>query len=157
MRTPHPIATSPQPEDLMPKPPVAPLPPPRVLTQPMAMELLTPDAVVPIETTVTYTSRDPHALSIVFHLLDDAPVVWRVDREMVLTGSLTATGAGEVHLRPAPDGRLLLRLGPAGHCAEVRCDQDGLARLVRDTFVLVPQGTEESHIDWQPLLAALRT
>ncbi|MCB8901083.1 MULTISPECIES: SsgA family sporulation/cell division regulator [unclassified Streptomyces] len=140
----------------MPQPPVAPLPAPRVLTQPMAMELLTPDAAVPIETTVGYTSRDPHALSIVFHLLGDDPVVWRVDREMVLTGSLTATGAGEVHLRPAPDGRLLLRLGPAGHCAMVRCDQDRLARLVRDTFVLVAQGTEESHIDWQPLLASLR-
>ncbi|MFE5947136.1 SsgA family sporulation/cell division regulator [Streptomyces sp. NPDC056480] len=141
----------------MPQPPVAPLPSPRVLTRPMAMELLTPDAAVPIETTVGYTSRDPHALSIVFHLLEDDPVVWRVDREMVLTGALTATGAGEVHLRPAPGGRLLLRLGPSGHCATVRCDQDGLARLVRDTLALVPQGTEESHIDWQPLLASLRS
>ncbi|WP_079042141.1 SsgA family sporulation/cell division regulator [Streptomyces aureus] len=140
----------------MPQHPVAPLPAPRVLTQPMAMELLTPDAAVPIETTISYTSRDPHALSIVFHLLGDAPVVWRVDREMVITGSLTPTGAGEVHLRPGPDGGLLLRLGPAGHCAMVRCDQDGLARLVRDTFVLVPQGTEERHIDWQPLLTSLR-
>ncbi|MFB7590209.1 SsgA family sporulation/cell division regulator [Streptomyces sp. NPDC056169] len=140
----------------MPQHPVAPLPSPRVLTQPMAMELLTPDAVVPIATTVSYTSRDPHALSIVFHLLEDDPVLWRVDREMVLSGSLTPTGAGEVHLWPVPDGRLLLRLGPAGHCATVRCDQDGLARLVRDTFTLVPQGTEESHIDWQPLLACLR-
>ncbi|MDX2561956.1 SsgA family sporulation/cell division regulator [Streptomyces sp. TX20-6-3] len=139
----------------MPQPPVAPLPSPRVLTRPMAMELLTPDAAVPIDTTVGYTSRDPHALSIVFHLLGDEPVVWRVDREMVLAGSLTAVGAGEVHLRPAPDGRLLLRLGPAGHCAMVRCDQEGLARLVRDTFALVPQGTEENHIDWQPLLASL--
>ncbi|MFH9725499.1 SsgA family sporulation/cell division regulator [Streptomyces sp. NPDC017254] len=140
----------------MPQPPVAPLPSPRVLTQPMAMELLTPDAVVPIETTVSYTSRDPHALSIVFHLPGDAPVLWRVDREMVLTGSPTASGAGEVRIRPAPDGTLHLRLGPAGHSATVRCDQDRLARLVRDTFALVPQGTEERHIDWQPLLAALK-
>ncbi|WP_329274739.1 SsgA family sporulation/cell division regulator [Streptomyces sp. NBC_00691] len=140
----------------MPQRPVAPLAPPRVLTQPVAMELLTPDASVPIETTVGYTSRDPHALSIVFHLLGEAPVVWRVDREMVLSGSRAPTGAGEVRLRPASDGSLLLRLGPAGHCATVRCDKERLARLVRDTFALVPQGTEERHIDWQPLLASLR-
>ncbi|MEV5974735.1 SsgA family sporulation/cell division regulator [Streptomyces sp. NPDC051921] len=142
----------------MPQPPVAPLPAPRVLTQPLPMELLTPDADAPvrIETTVSYTSRDPHALSIVFHLLGEAPVVWRLDRQMVLTGSRTATGEGEVRLRPAPDGTLLLLLGPAGHCATVRCDPDRLVRLVRDTLVLVPQGTEESHIDWRPLLSSLR-
>ncbi|MFD8642712.1 SsgA family sporulation/cell division regulator [Streptomyces zaomyceticus] len=140
----------------MTQPPVAPLPAPRVLTRPMAMELLTPEATVPIETTVGYNSRDPHALSIDFHLLGDAPVVWRVDREMVLVGSLKATGAGDVRVRPASDGDLLLQLGQAEHRALVRCDQGGLARLVRDTFALVPQGTEESHIDWQPLLASLR-
>lgn len=140
----------------MSQPPVAPLPAPRVLTRPMAMELLTPEATVPIETTVGYNSRDPHALSIDFHLLGDAPVVWRVDREMVLIGSLKATGAGDVRVRPASDGDLLLQLGQAEHRALVRCDQGVLARLVRDTFALVPQGTEESHIDWQPLLASLR-
>ncbi|MEV4940534.1 SsgA family sporulation/cell division regulator [Streptomyces zaomyceticus] len=140
----------------MPQPPVAPLPAPRVLTRPMAMELLTPEAAVPIETTVGYNSRDPHALSIDFHLLGDAPVVWRVDREMVLIGSLKATGAGDVRVRPASDGDLLLQLGQAEHRALVRCDREGLARLVRDTFALVPQGTEENHIDWQPLLASLR-
>ncbi|MFE9045579.1 SsgA family sporulation/cell division regulator [Streptomyces sp. NPDC012421] len=136
--------------------PVAPLPAPRVLTQPMAMELLTADAAVRVDTTVGYDSRDPHALSIAFHLLGEDAVVWRVDREMVLTGSLRPTGDGDVLLRPAPDGALLLSLGPAGGRAVVSCDQEALARLVRETFVLVPQGTEEHHIDWGPLLASLR-
>ncbi|MFC9589347.1 SsgA family sporulation/cell division regulator [Streptomyces sp. NPDC056944] len=140
----------------MPQPPVAPLPSPRVLTRAMPMELLTADLPVRIETTVRYTSRDPHTLSIVFHLPGADPVVWRLDREMVLVGCLTATGEGEVQLGPAPDGKVILRLGPAGHRATVRCEQDALARLVRETFVLVPQGTEEGHIDWQPLLATLR-
>ncbi|MEU2245100.1 hypothetical protein ABZ572_37595 [Streptomyces sp. NPDC018338] len=49
-----------------------------------------------------------------------------------------------------------LRLGSAGQCAVVRCEQETLGRFVRDTFVLVPQGTEERHIDWGPLLASLR-
>ncbi|MFJ7955681.1 SsgA family sporulation/cell division regulator [Streptomyces sp. NPDC096319] len=137
-------------------PPVAPMPAPRVLTRTLSMELLTADVTVSVETTVTYTSRDPHALSVVFHLLGDAPVLWRLDREMILAGSLAATGEGEVHLWPGAHGKLLLRLGPAGHSATVRCDQDALARFVRDTFALVPQGTEERHIDWQPLLASLR-
>ncbi|MFI0988433.1 SsgA family sporulation/cell division regulator [Streptomyces exfoliatus] len=140
----------------MPQHPVAPLPAPRVLTQPITMELLTPDAAAPIDTTVGYDSRDPHALSIAFHLPGEDPVVWRVDREMVLTGSLQPTGDGEIRLRPAPHGGLLLRLGPAGRRAVVRCEQEALVRFVRDTFVLVPQGTEERHIDWGPLLASLR-
>lgn len=139
----------------MPQHPVAPLPAPRVLTQPMAMELLTPDVAVPIDTTVGYDSRDPHALSIAFHLPGEDPVVWCVDREMVLTGSLRPTGDGEVRLGPAPDGGLLLRLGPAGQRAVVRCEQEALGRFVRDTLALVPQGTEERHIDWGPLLASL--
>ncbi|MFD5770290.1 SsgA family sporulation/cell division regulator [Streptomyces sp. NPDC127049] len=135
--------------------PVAPLPAPRVLTQPMAMELLTADMALRIDTTVCYDSRDPHALSIAFHLLGEEPVVWRVDREMVLAGSLRPTGDGEVRVHPGPDGTLLLRLGPAGTRAVVRCEQEALARVVRETFVLVPQGTEERHIDWGPLLASL--
>ncbi|MER5711934.1 SsgA family sporulation/cell division regulator [Streptomyces sp. NPDC042898] len=140
----------------MPQHPVAPLPAPRVLTQPMAMELLTPDVAVRIDTTVGYDSRDPHALSIAFHLLAEDPVVWRVDREMILIGSLQPTGDGAIRLRPAPDGGLLLRLGSAGQRAVVRCEQETLGRFVRDTFALVPQGTEERHIDWGPLLASLR-
>ncbi|MFE7551031.1 SsgA family sporulation/cell division regulator [Streptomyces gardneri] len=140
----------------MPQHPVAPLPAPRVLTRPMAMELLTPDMTVRIDTTVGYDSRAPHALSIAFHLLGADPVVWRVDREMILTGSLRPTGDGEFRLRPGPDGGLLLRLGPTGRRAVVRCEQEALGRFVRDTFVLVPQGTEERHIDWGPLLASLR-
>ncbi|MGW0118582.1 SsgA family sporulation/cell division regulator [Streptomyces sp. NPDC003327] len=140
----------------MPQQPVAPLPAPRALTQPLAMELLAPDVVVPMDTTVGYNSRDPHALSFAFHLPGDEPVVWRVDREMVITGSLHPTGDGDVQVRPAPGGKLLLRLGLTGNCATIRCEQEALTRFVRDTFVLVPQGTEERHIDWRPLLASLR-
>ncbi|MFE5794293.1 SsgA family sporulation/cell division regulator [Streptomyces sp. NPDC056503] len=139
----------------MPQHRVAPLPAPRVLAQPVSMELLGPDVAVRIDTTVSYTSRDPHALSIAFHLPGEDSVVWRLDRAMVLTGALESVGEGEVHLRPALDGRLLLRLGDVTHRVTVRCDQEVLARLVRDTFVLVPQGTEERHIDWGPLLASL--
>ncbi|MEU5217047.1 SsgA family sporulation/cell division regulator [Streptomyces sp. NPDC020807] len=139
----------------MPQRPVAPLPAPRVLVRPMAMDLFTPDVAVRIDTTVGYDSRDPHALSIAFHLLGEDPVVWRVDREMVLAGSLGATGDGEVRIRPTPDGGLLLRLGPAGRCAVVSCEQEAIGRFVRDTFALVPRGTEERHIDWGPLFAAL--
>ncbi|WP_052499430.1 SsgA family sporulation/cell division regulator [Streptomyces vietnamensis] len=138
----------------MPQPPVAPLPAPRGLIQPMAMDLFTADAAVRIDTTVGYDSRDPHALSIAFHLLGEDPVVWRVDREMILAGSLGPTGDGEVRIRPTPDGGLLLRLGPAAECAVVRCEQEAIGRFVRETFVLVPQGTEERHIDWGPLLAS---
>ncbi|WP_395366573.1 SsgA family sporulation/cell division regulator [Streptomyces sp. YH02] len=139
----------------MTQPPVTPLPSPRVVTQSMVMELLAPDVVARVDTAVSYNSRDPHALSIAFHVMGEDPVVWRLDREMVLTGSLNPTGEADVHLRPAPDGTLLLRLGPAGHCATIRCDQEALARFVRDTFALVPQGTEERHYDWRPLLTLL--
>ncbi|WP_051845180.1 SsgA family sporulation/cell division regulator [Streptomyces globisporus] len=131
------------------------LPAVKTLTRSMPMELLTPDTTVRIDTTLGYTSRNPHALSITFHLLDPDPVVWHLDREMVVIGSLAPTGDGEVHLRPAADGTLLLRLGPAGHRAEVLVDANGLTAVVRETFALVPQGTEEHHIDWRPLLAAL--
>ncbi|MFD5327295.1 SsgA family sporulation/cell division regulator [Streptomyces sp. NPDC127092] len=140
----------------MPQHPDAPLPAPRVLTRPMAMALLAPDTTIRIDAVVGYDSRDPHALTIAFHLLGEDPVVWRVDREMILTGSLRPTGDGDIRLRPDPDGGLLLRLGPTGQRAVVRCEQEALGRFVRDTFVLVPQGTEEHHIDWEPLLASLR-
>ncbi|MFC8511197.1 SsgA family sporulation/cell division regulator [Streptomyces sp. NPDC057411] len=139
----------------MPQPPVAPLPAPRALVQPMAMDLFTSDVAIRIDTTVGYESRDPYALSIAFHLLGEEPVVWRVDRGMILAGALGPTGDGEVRIRPTPDGGLLLQLGPVGQCAVVRCEQEALGRFVRDTFVLVPQGTEERHIDWAPLLASL--
>ncbi|MFE7515998.1 SsgA family sporulation/cell division regulator [Streptomyces sp. NPDC057540] len=140
----------------MPKLPAVQLPSPRVLSRSIAVELLTEDVTVGVETTVSYTSRDPYALSILFHLPGDVPVLWRIDREMVLAGSLAPTGEGEVRVLPAPEGKVFLRLGPAGHCAMVRCVREELARLVHDTLALVPQGTEERHIDWQPLLDFLR-
>ncbi|MFI1712507.1 SsgA family sporulation/cell division regulator [Streptomyces sp. NPDC053513] len=131
------------------------LPAVKTLTRSMPMELLTPDTTVRIDTTLGYTSRNPHALSITFHLLEPDPVVWHLDREMVAIGSLAPTGDGEVHLRPAADGMLLIRLGPAGHRAQVLVDAERLTAVVRETFALVPQGTEERHIDWRPLLASL--
>ncbi|GGU81231.1 hypothetical protein GCM10010275_15110 [Streptomyces litmocidini] len=131
------------------------LPAVKTLTRSMPMELLTSDTEVRVDTTLHYTSRNPHALSITFHLLDPDPVVWHLDREMVVIGSLSPTGDGEVHLRPADEGRLLIRLGPPGHRAHVLVEADRLAAVVRETFALVPQGTEERHIDWRPLLASL--
>ncbi|MFF9851414.1 SsgA family sporulation/cell division regulator [Streptomyces litmocidini] len=131
------------------------LPAVQTLTRSMPMDLLTPDTTVRIDTTLQYTSRNPHALSITFHLLDPDPIVWHLDREMVVIGSLAPTGDGEVHLRPADDGRLLIRLGPPGQRAHVLVEADRLTAVVRETFALVPQGTEERHIDWRPLLASL--
>jgi len=132
-----------------------PLPAPRKLTWDLTVELLTADTRVEVPTTVSYTSRDPYALSLAFHLMEPRPVVWRLDRETVLTGSHTPAGSGDVRVEPAEDGKVLLRLGPAGHCASVLCDRDRLTGLVHDSYVLVPPGTEERHIDWRPLLACL--
>ncbi|MGW1014470.1 SsgA family sporulation/cell division regulator [Streptomyces termitum] len=132
------------------------LPAPRTLTRHLPMELLAPDAAVPIDTTVDYTSRDPHALSVAFHLGDGDPVVWRLDREMVLAGACAPTGLGDVHVLPVDGGRVLLRLGPVGLHAAVLCASDPLTDLAHETYALVPRGEEERHIDWRPLLAALR-
>lgn len=139
----------------MPQPRSAPLPPAQTLSHSMTMELLTADLPVEIDATLTYTSRAPYTLCLALQLLEADPVVWHLDREMVLTGSYAPTGAGELHLWPAVGDGLLLRLGVPGRCATLRGDRDQLTGFVRRSFLVVPPGTESRHIDWQPLLDTL--
>ncbi|MEU2117389.1 SsgA family sporulation/cell division regulator [Streptomyces sp. NPDC016459] len=121
----------------------------------MTMELLTADRPVEIEATLTYTSRAPHTMCLALHLLEAEPVIWHLDREMVLAGSYAPVGVGELHLWPAVGDGLLIRLGSPGQCATLRGDRDQLAAFVRRTFLVVPPGTEARHIDWQPLFDTL--
>src|SRR5689334_4499721 len=60
---------------------------------------------VGFDTTFRFDPNDPCALTIVFHT-ENAPVVWTFGRDLLIEGTLTPTGEGDVHVFPClgPDG-----------------------------------------------------
>ena len=141
-----------KPENTVPQSASAGLPPAQTLTQTMTTELLTGLRPVRIDTTLSYCSRAPFTVGIAFHILGGDVTVWRVDRDMITAGAHAPTGRGDLHLRPTGGDKVLLCLGPPGDTATVLADRDHLVEMVRQTYVLVPPGSESAHIDWQPFL-----
>jgi hypothetical protein len=110
--------------------------------------------IVPLVASLYYSSDDPYAIRIAFHVGLDEPVEWIFARDLLAAGAEGREGLGDVRVWPsaeaeggAPGQVLNLELsspfGQAHFEAPAREVTDFLARAYR----LVPAGRETDHVD----------
>jgi hypothetical protein len=82
--------------------------------------------IVPLVASLYYSSDDPYAIRIAFHVGLDEPVEWIFARDLLSRG---IQGIGDGHMRPSP--------GPAG----------GEPGGVLNIELILPYGQGSGHID----------
>ncbi|MFE0461106.1 SsgA family sporulation/cell division regulator [Kitasatospora sp. NPDC058965] len=63
--------------------------------------VLSPERSVPVPARFSYSSRDPFAVHITFHLDTETPVTWVFSRELLVEGTFRPSGQGDVRIWPA--------------------------------------------------------
>ncbi|MFJ3582023.1 SsgA family sporulation/cell division regulator [Streptomyces sp. NPDC090127] len=107
---------------------------------------------LPVDATFDYDPDDPWAVRVTFRAPLGRVVVWTLSRELLRSGARVLSGAGDVRLWPlrggGREGRVRMRLGPAGAFAVVDVDRERLRTWLAETYVAVPDGSEAARIDW---------
>ncbi|MEU2621978.1 SsgA family sporulation/cell division regulator [Streptomyces sp. NPDC007157] len=130
----------------------------------MARELtvqlvLSHDLSVSVHAALQYDAGDPYAVRAVFHTPDQSGTIeWFLSRDMLAQALGEHTGQGDVHMWPTGGpGRdvvsMVLR-SPAGS-ALLEFPARGVESFVRETWSVVPPGTESSRLDLDAKLAQL--
>ncbi|MGW6566390.1 SsgA family sporulation/cell division regulator [Streptomyces sp. NPDC054975] len=107
---------------------------------------------LPVAATFHYDPDDPWAVRVTFRPPLGMVVVWTLSRELLRSGCRVMTGEGDVRLWPlrcgGSEGRVRMRLGPAGAHAVVDIDRERLRAWLGETYAAVPDGSEAARIDW---------
>ncbi|MGW2963877.1 SsgA family sporulation/cell division regulator [Streptomyces sp. NPDC001220] len=133
----------------------------RTVAYELPVELvLSPDLSVPMRTALRYETHDPYAVRVVFHLPgQDRTVEWFFSREMLAQALSGPTGqGGDVHMWPVVDsGREVVSIAlrsPEGS-ALLEFPAQGVKSFLRETWSVVPPGSESSRFDLDAELAQL--
>ncbi|MCL2585103.1 MAG: SsgA family sporulation/cell division regulator [Streptosporangiales bacterium] len=129
----------------------------------LGLRLVVPEeTVVPLVASLYYSSDDPYAVRIAFHVGMDEPVEWTFARDLLASGAEDAAGDGDV--KAWPSGRsasgltgtvlnlhLISPYGEALFEAPIREVTEFLGR----TYQVVPKGGESEHLDFEKGLEEL--
>ncbi|WP_280725709.1 SsgA family sporulation/cell division regulator [Kitasatospora sp. MAA4] len=91
---------------------------------------------------VRYDDSDPLVVSLVFEAAGEVPISWAVSRDLLLEGLDRPSGLGDVHVRPADDGELVIVLRTPSGTARLHAPAAALEALLLRTLILVPVGAE---------------
>src|SRR6201999_4048026 len=76
---------------------------PSTVSAELAFRLIVPpQTVVPLGASLSYSSEDPYAIRVAFHVGLDEPVEWIFARELLSNGLKGRDGLGDVRVWPAP-------------------------------------------------------
>ncbi|MGH8777162.1 MAG: SsgA family sporulation/cell division regulator [Jiangellaceae bacterium] len=133
---------------------------PSTVSYHLALHLLGSDGpVLPLEAEMRYSAADPLAVEA---LLDDGspePIRWVFARDLLASGLGQRSGDGDVVIWPTHDAdghpAVHLRLRSPEGDALLEGSADALAEFLAATWRLVPQGTEQEHLDVDAVLEAL--
>ncbi|KJK58142.1 SsgA family sporulation/cell division regulator [Saccharothrix sp. ST-888] len=130
-----------------------------VVEQELELSLvLSPERSIPVPARLSYSSDDPFAVHITFHLDSGTPVTWVFARELLVEGTFRACGRGDVRVWPTRSERrsvLCLALtSPAGD-ALLEAPLPTVAAWLERAHRLVPPGAELSTLDLDNSLAEL--
>jgi hypothetical protein len=129
----------------------------------IGLRLIVPQqTIVPLVASLSYTTEDPYASRIAFHVGLDEPVEWIFARELLAKGIEARTGLGDVLAWPASEsadgvpGRVLnlVLSSPFGQAHFEALVADVSAFLER-TYQVVPDGREGDYVDVEAELSAL--
>ncbi|KUF14381.1 MULTISPECIES: SsgA family sporulation/cell division regulator [Streptomyces] len=111
-----------------------------------------------IPATLHYDRRDPFAVRMSFPApatLEGVEVFWTFARELLAQGVETASGNGDVRVRPYGYDRTVLEFHAPEGTAIVHIRTGDLRRFLHRTTALVPVGQEHRHVDLDQDLAEL--
>ncbi|HEY1822209.1 MAG TPA: SsgA family sporulation/cell division regulator [Trebonia sp.] len=116
--------------------------------------VLPEQTIVPLAASLIYSTEDPYAVRITFHVGLDEPIKWIFARDLLCTGIEERAGLGDVTVWPsarsesgAPGSVLNLKLSsPFGH-AHLEVPARSISDFLCRTYQLVPGGEESEHMD----------
>jgi len=140
------------------------------VTAELSLGLIGPErTIVPLMASLHYTSQDPYAIKIAFHVGTGEPVEWTLARDLLAAALHSREGIGDVQAWPsvAPDdpaaegepaaGPGILNISmtsPFGH-AQFEAPAAAVASFLHRTFGIVPAGQESRFIDFDAELTEL--
>jgi hypothetical protein len=123
---------------------------PQIVIQPLTMELISANGVLPVAAELEYDPSSPYAATARF-IVDEATVSWTFARDLLCQGIYEPAGRGEVRVRPDLDDEghaaVLIELhSPQGVALLLAPSRDVARFLDRSTSVVRP-GTESGYLD----------
>jgi hypothetical protein len=108
-----------------------------------------------IDTVFGYRSSDPFAVAMTF-ITADGELVWTFGRDLLMRGTQSPVGDGDVHVSPAISlgGRAMVSIelsSPDGHLVLLASSADVQDFLSRSAAVVAP-GTESDYFDVDMLI-----
>ncbi|WP_225847498.1 SsgA family sporulation/cell division regulator [Streptomyces sp. HPF1205] len=111
-----------------------------------------------VRTEVRYDPAAPMDVSMEFAVEGGPRTVWRIGRDLLRQGLRTASGLGDVRIRPSSSGdraTAWLQLTSGDMAALFELPLPPLARWLEHTYELVPAGQELAGFDWDAATADL--
>ena len=129
----------------------------------LGLRLVVPQqTVVPLVASLYYSTEDPYAIRIAFHVGLDEPVEWIFARDLLSTGVEGREGLGDVVVWPsagseggAPGSVLNIELSSPFGQAHFEAPIKEVSDFVRRTFAMVPAGNEADFVDVEAELTDL--
>ncbi len=128
----------------------------------LAFRLIVPQqTIVPLVASLYYSSQDPYAIRIAFHVGLDEPVEWIFARELLSNGLKGRDGLGDVRVWPAPghggatEQALHIELSSPFGEAHFEAPLRDVSDFLRRTYRIVPAGEEGGFVDVEAELTDL--
>lgn len=121
----------------------------------LGLRLVVPQqTIVPLVASLYYSSDDPYAIRIAFHVGLDEPVEWIFARDLLAAGTQDREGLGDVQVWPSagaeggdPGQVLNIELSSPFGQAHFEAPADEVDDFLQRTFQVVPAGSETDNVD----------
>jgi Streptomyces sporulation and cell division protein, SsgA len=120
--------------------------------------------LVPLMVSLYYSSGDPYAVRMAFHVGTDEPVEWTIARDLLAAALHSHEGIGDIQAWPsvaaAPEGVAgdkilnIKMISPFGR-AQFEASAAAIEAFLVQTYELVPHGSESAYLDFDAELAEL--
>jgi hypothetical protein len=140
------------------------------VTAELSLGLIGPErTIVPLMASLHYTSQDPYAIKIAFHVGTGEPVEWTLARDLLAAALHSREGIGDVQAWPsvvscdpaavegAAAGDTILNIAmtsPFG-AARFEVSARAIGEFLQRTYKLVPAGQEPGYLDFDAELTEL--
>jgi Streptomyces sporulation and cell division protein, SsgA len=118
------------------------------------MTLIGEATEIAVEAELTFHSRDPFAIRVVFSVAAAPTVEWVFSRELLVQGLRAPAGTGDVQVFPCHNGIILELNSPSGR-ARLLARPKLLVNFAQETLDLVPLGAESRYFDLDQEIALL--
>jgi hypothetical protein len=118
------------------------------------MTLIGDPSDIDVDAELTFHSRDPFAVRVVFSVASAPAVEWVFSRELLVDGVSAPAGTGDVQVFPCHRGIVFELNSPSGR-ARLLADADALTQFAQDTLDVVPLGAESKYFDLDQEIAML--